>query len=112
MPQMLSGIWNQPMPCGRNLWIVVMKLRPVKIDENPSKNTPETAIRTGVLVSSEYGVYSVHPVSRPPNGIVRTSSSAPETHRENDARLSLGNATSGAPSWIGMMMLASAAGVA
>jgi hypothetical protein len=24
--------------------------------EKPSKNTPDTAIRTGVLVSSEYGV--------------------------------------------------------
>jgi hypothetical protein len=44
------------MPCGRNLWIVTRKLRPVKIDENPSRNTPEVATRTGALVSSEYGV--------------------------------------------------------
>ena len=54
--QMLSGIWNQPMPCGRNLWMVTRKLRPVKIDENPSTNTPHTASSTGVFDSRLYGV--------------------------------------------------------
>ncbi len=44
------------MPCGRNLWIVTRKLSPVKIDENPSRNTPEVAISTGVWDLSEYGV--------------------------------------------------------
>ena len=69
------------MPCGRNLWIVTRKLRPVKIDEKPSTNTPVVATSTAVCDSSEYGVYKVQPVSRPPNGIVSTSSVAPVTHR-------------------------------
>ena len=35
MPQTNSGIWNQPMPGARSLWIVAMKFRPVKMDEKP-----------------------------------------------------------------------------
>ncbi len=41
------------MPCGRNLWIVTRKFRPVKIDEKPRMNTPVTASKTGVFDSSE-----------------------------------------------------------
>ncbi len=31
---------NQPMPGGRSLWMVTMKLRPVKMELKPSIRTP------------------------------------------------------------------------
>ena len=48
---------NQVMPGGRSLWIVTMKLMPVKIDEKPRMKTP---MRTGIVPPApncvEYGV--------------------------------------------------------
>ena len=38
-PSTNSGISNQPMPGARSLWMVAMKLIPVKIDEKPRMNT-------------------------------------------------------------------------
>src|SRR4051812_38774775 len=69
------------MPGGRNLWIVTRKLRPVKIDEKPSRNTPDVATSTGVLLCSEYGVYSVQPAARPPNGPAPMSTVGPPRDR-------------------------------
>ena len=33
---------NQVMPAGRSLWIVTMKLMPVKIELKPSRKAPNT----------------------------------------------------------------------
>ena len=41
-----AGIRNQPIPGARIRWMVVTKLRPVRIDENPRTKTPMTAIET------------------------------------------------------------------
>ena len=50
MPHRLSGILNQPMPLGLNLWMVTMKFSPVKMELNPSTNAPATAGTTAVPV--------------------------------------------------------------
>ncbi len=56
MPQKKSGIWNQLMPGARSLWIVTMKLRPVKIELNPRMNAASTISVTPPPVVVEYGV--------------------------------------------------------
>lgn len=38
------------MPGARSRWMVVMKLSPVRMEENPSTNTASTAALTLVLV--------------------------------------------------------------
>ena len=43
---MNSGRRNQVSPGARMRWIVTMKFRPVRIDENPVMNTPIPAART------------------------------------------------------------------
>ena len=45
---MKSGNRNQMSPGARNLWMVTMKLRPVRIDEKPTMNTPVTTAITCV----------------------------------------------------------------
>ena len=40
----------QVMPGARSLWMVTMKLSPVKIEEKPRMNTPNVAAMTEVLV--------------------------------------------------------------
>ena len=45
MPQKKSGIRIQVMPGARMVWIVTMKFRPVRIDENPTMKMP-TAVTT------------------------------------------------------------------
>jgi len=44
--QMKSGSRNQVRPGARMVWTVTMKLRPVRIDENPVMKTPIAASRT------------------------------------------------------------------
>ncbi len=56
MPHTNSGIRNQPMPGARSLWMVAMKLMPVKIDEKPSVNAARVIMPTEPLVVVEYGV--------------------------------------------------------
>jgi len=46
MPQTNSGIWNQPMPGARSLWVVAMKLTPVKMEEKPRTKAARTIIET------------------------------------------------------------------
>ena len=48
-----SGIRFQVMPGARILWIVTMKLRPVRIDEKPITNAPSAIAMTAVPVSLE-----------------------------------------------------------
>src|SRR5436190_14924965 len=44
-----SGIRNQVIPGARMRWMVTMKLRPVRIDENPTMKIP-SAVGTTLLV--------------------------------------------------------------
>ena len=44
--QQNSGSRNQVMPGARSMWVVVMKLTPVAIDEKPTTNTPAAAATT------------------------------------------------------------------
>jgi len=44
-----SGIRNHVIPGARMRWIVTMKLRPVRIDENPVMNMPNAAGTTLVV---------------------------------------------------------------
>ena len=41
---------NQVMPAGRSLWMVTMKLMPVKMELKPKTNTPKTRQMTAVGV--------------------------------------------------------------
>ena len=41
---------NQPMPGARSLWMVAMKLMPVKIEEKPRTNTAMVIRPTGPSV--------------------------------------------------------------
>ena len=45
-----SGMRIQFMPTARRRWMVVMKLMPVRIEENPITNAPSTAMVTLVPV--------------------------------------------------------------
>ena len=56
MPHRKSGMRNQVIPSGRILWMVTMKLRPVKIDEKPRMKAPSVMATTAVPVVVEYGV--------------------------------------------------------
>ncbi len=49
MHQIKSGRRNQVMPGARIVWIVTMKLIPVRIVENPTTKTPATAANTCVF---------------------------------------------------------------
>jgi hypothetical protein len=49
MPQMKRGRRRQCMPGARSLWIVTMKLSPVRIDENPRMNTARVIDTTDEL---------------------------------------------------------------
>ena len=40
---------NQSMPGARSMWVVVMRLTPVAIEENPTMNTPAAAATTLLL---------------------------------------------------------------
>ena len=44
-----SGRRNQVSPGARILWVVTMKLMPVRIDEKPTMNTPVAAASTAPL---------------------------------------------------------------
>ncbi len=44
------------MPGARILWIVTMKLRPVRMDEKPMMKAPSATAMTAEPVSFEYGV--------------------------------------------------------
>ena len=46
--QMKSGSRNQVMPGARILWMVTMKFRPVRIEENPAMKMPSAAATTCV----------------------------------------------------------------
>ena len=50
IPHRKSGSLCQVIPGGRILWIVTRKLRPVKIELNPSRKTPAVAAMTAVLL--------------------------------------------------------------
>ncbi len=54
-PQTISGILNHVMPGMRSLWMVTMKLSPVKIEENPRMKTPSVIEMTDVEVVVLYG---------------------------------------------------------
>jgi hypothetical protein len=41
IPQMKRGIRDQVIPGARCVWIVMMKLRPVRIDDIPTRNRPK-----------------------------------------------------------------------
>ena len=56
MDQQNSGMRFQVMPGARILWMVTMKFRPVRIDENPRMKAPKSAETTAVPVLEEYGV--------------------------------------------------------
>ncbi len=49
-PQRNSGMRNQVMPGGRSLWMLTMKLMPVRIELKPITKTPNTRQTTAVLV--------------------------------------------------------------
>ena len=46
---MNSGKRNQVMPSARIVWIVTMKFKPVRIDENPVMKMPTAVTRTHVF---------------------------------------------------------------
>jgi hypothetical protein len=46
---MKRGRRDQVMPGARRVWMVTMKLSPVRIEENPTMKIPRTAIATWVL---------------------------------------------------------------
>ena len=49
----ISGMRNQPMPAGRILWMVTMKLMPVKMLLKPRTNTDRVTMITAPLVVVE-----------------------------------------------------------
>ncbi len=52
MAQTKSGNRNQLMPGMRRLWMVTMKLSPVRIEEKPVTKTPVTTRNTLLLENS------------------------------------------------------------
>ena len=46
---MNSGSRNQVMPGARNLWMVTMKLSPVRMEEKPAMKMPMAAAMTWVF---------------------------------------------------------------
>jgi hypothetical protein len=50
------GIRCHVMPGARNLWIVTMKLSPVRIDDKPTRKSPREMVVTAAADFAEYGV--------------------------------------------------------
>ncbi len=56
IPQMKRGSRCHVIPGARSLWIVTMKLSPVRIDDIPMRKSPKERVVTAAPVFAEYGV--------------------------------------------------------